>query len=78
MRGILGWGFGRQPFEQGVKARAGRGEPRLQGIAFARERIDLFLQQRIGALHLFMTHKQSFNTLGDLIDGAGGGHGWRL
>ncbi len=73
MRGNLRRWFSRQPFEQGIEARACRNEPRLQGVAFARERIDLLLQQRIGALHLFVTHKQSFNTLGDLIDRAGGG-----
>ncbi|MNT43434.1 hypothetical protein D3C72_1799060 [compost metagenome] len=76
--GIFGRGFGRQPFEQGIEAGAGRGEPRLQAVAFTRERIDLFLQQRVGALHLFVTHEQAFHTLGDLVDGAGGGHGWRL
>jgi hypothetical protein len=58
--------------------RAGRREARLQRVAFARERFDLFLQQRIGALHLFMAHEQAFDTLGDLIDGARCGHGWRL
>ena len=71
-------GICRQPLEQRIEPRARRGEPRLERIAFARERVDLVLQQRIGALHFFVAHEQTLDALGDLVDTARCRHGGEL
>lgn len=71
-------GIGRQLLEQGIEPSARRGKPGLERIAFARQRVHLVLQQRIGALYFFMAHKQAFDTLGDLFNTAGCRHGGRL
>ena len=67
-------GFG-QAVDEGVDARAGGGEARLQRVAFAGQRGRALLQQGIGALEFLVTQQQSFDSFGQLFDL---GHGTAL
>ena len=69
---------GGQAVEQGVDARPGGVEAGLEGVALGLQRLDLLVQQGVGALEFFMAQQQAFHPLGDLVKVLDVGHGYHL
>src|SRR5438552_18218396 len=63
-----------QALEQRVDARAGGRQARLERIAFLREQVHLFGQQRVGALQLLVAHEQALDSFDEGVDLRGAGH----
>ena len=62
-----------QAFEQCVHPGPGCREPGFERVTLLGQRLDLFGQQRVGALQLLVANEQPLRALGDLLnlDGAG-------